>query len=303
MMVLYHFAWDLHWFGFFRTDVDSDPAWKGFAVATAALFLLLVGVSLVLATRGANPWRAEVLRRQARRLTRIVLAAAAVTVATRWLFPDSYIFFGILDNIAVASVLGLALARAPSVVLLVLAGAALWLPLRVSAVPMDAPWLLWIGLGTYTPVSNDFVPLLPWFAAVLLGMAAGRALLARPAWARPFASPRRSRAARALARAGRHTLLVYLLHQPLLYGAVWGVAILSGHAPPAWASDAQASFEHQCTRQCNAVGGFEALCRERCACIVRGLRANGLWDRVIAGGSSAATRTGTRAVVAACERR
>src|SRR5688572_15752760 len=107
-MVVYHFAWDLGFFGFISADVGGDLGWRIFARSIAGSFLALVGVSLVLATRnGLN--RGRFLRR----LGVIAAAAAAITLVTRIVFPETYIFFGILHAIAVSSVLGLAFVRAP----------------------------------------------------------------------------------------------------------------------------------------------------------------------------------------------
>jgi len=83
----------------------------------------------------------------------------------------------------------------------------------------NGPWLRWVGLVTRKPVTEDYVPVLPWLGVLLWGLAAGRELLARaPAWLQgglPSAlSP--------LALLGRWSLSFYMLHQPLLIGALMG---------------------------------------------------------------------------------
>jgi uncharacterized membrane protein len=79
---------------------------------------------------------------------------------------------------------------------------------------------VWLGLGTEIIPSNDYNPLLPWFGYVLLGIAVARVIPPEkwPRW-RPH-----SLAGRTLCLAGRHSLIVYLVHQPLLMAALWLVA-------------------------------------------------------------------------------
>src|SRR5687767_1474691 len=82
-MAVYHFSWDLRFFGFIAADVAADPGWRAFARLIAGTFLALVGVSLVLSTRhGFDP------RRFLRRLGIIAAAAMAITVVTRFVFPE-----------------------------------------------------------------------------------------------------------------------------------------------------------------------------------------------------------------------
>jgi uncharacterized membrane protein len=82
----------------------------------------------------------------------------------------------------------------------------------------DTRWTNWIGLVTRKPVTEDYVPLLPWLGVMLWGMAAGQWLLARRrgALAGPLPAPLRP-----LAALGRWPLTFYMLHQPVLMGVLW----------------------------------------------------------------------------------
>ena len=45
LMIVYHFSFDLNWFGFIRADFDHDPFWLGFRGVIVSAFMLLVGQS------------------------------------------------------------------------------------------------------------------------------------------------------------------------------------------------------------------------------------------------------------------
>ena len=71
---------------------------------------------------------------------------------------------------------------------------------------------------TYKPATEDYVPLLPWFCVVLIGMFAARRLL-RLAWMQRLEhSLHDKRLVRILAFSGQRSLWIYLVHQPLLIG-------------------------------------------------------------------------------------
>jgi uncharacterized membrane protein len=102
LMVIYHFCFDLAHFGFAGFDFYRDTFWLNFRTFILGLFLFLVGVSLVLATRkGVNVHRFML------RLLRIVAAALLVSFVTWWQFGERFVFFGVLHFIALASLLGL----------------------------------------------------------------------------------------------------------------------------------------------------------------------------------------------------
>jgi len=212
LMVIYHFCFDLSYFGLAPFDFHQDRFWLNFRTLILSLFLGLVGVSLVLSSQP----RLNV-RRYLRRLILLVASAALVSLATWWMFGERLVFFGVLHFIAVASLLGLLFVRAGWLNLIAGVGFILFASHYQSAW-FDTPGRRWIGLMTHKPPTEDYVPLLPWIGVVLLGLFAGPFILQ---WSQTHlqgikdASP-----IRWLALAGRHSLVIYLIHQPLLIGAL-----------------------------------------------------------------------------------
>jgi uncharacterized membrane protein len=262
-MVVYHFSWDLDYHGLVGWDVAGDPAWLAFAMGIAATFLTLSGVSLVLASRGGIDPAAF-----GRRLLKIAAAAALVSVATRLMFPEAWIFFGILHMIALGSVLGLAFLRLPAVLTLVAAGAALVLPMFVRGAVFDSPWLVFLGLSTEAPPSNDFVPVFPWFAPILVGIAIGRLIVAGTLPV-PALRPD-SRASRLLVLIGRWTLPIYLVHQAVLFTLVGAVAAMIP-ADPVVERD---RFVRACVASC---GPASEGCTTYCQCVAEAMDGTSFW--------------------------
>lgn len=229
-MVAYHFTLDLGpaFYGIIPVDAASDPILKWWARLTAGSFLFLVGVGLVLASRNGIRWP-----RYFRRLAFIVAAAAAVTIATRIFVPDQFVRFGILHAIAAVSVVGLLFLRLPAWITLLAAIAAFAAPYAFTSIAFVDPWWLWLGLTPEWALGAmfDYVPLLPWFGATLLGIAATRIALARGLDARCSAWQPRGAIPRALAWAGRWSLPIYLLHQLILLAPYFALVAL-GNTPP-----------------------------------------------------------------------
>jgi uncharacterized membrane protein len=208
LMLVYHSAFDLAWFRVIRADFNHDPLWLGFRAVIVTLFLALVGVSLVLAKR-AHPGLPPFWRR----IALIVFCAVLVSIASYLTFPQTFISFGILHCIAVASVLARPLVAHPRVafvagIAVVALGATVQLPL------FDTRWLNWVGMMTHKPATEDYVPLVPWLGVVLIGVALGALV---PRAQRPLEAASRSTPTW-LAWAGRHSLIIYMVHQPVLVG-------------------------------------------------------------------------------------
>lgn len=289
-MFVFHFAFDLSYFGFIETDVATDPPWRWFARCIAGSFLTIVGFSLVLATRKELNLRAYL-----RRLAMVAGAAALVTLATWFAMPDSFIFFGILHHIALASVLALAFLRLPPLALIACAALAFALPSLVAQPWLDHDWLLWLGLARLPVRSADFVPLFPWFGCVLTGMALGKLALASQGRWQGWQA--RNLPARILAWGGRHSLAVYLVHQPVFIGALMLATLFAPLPTPD-----EASFLSSCRRSCMQAGTEPPACVRVCGCAADGLKRENLWSKALGDTLSPAETERTREIARACYR-
>ncbi len=214
-MVIFHFTFDLELFGHIAPATTVTGGWAVFARLVAWSFLFLAGVSLVLAHGEGRRWGAF-----RRRFLRVAGAAMVVTGVTLAAFPQAFIFFGILHSIAVASLLGMAVIGLRWQVLAVLAVAVVVADRTLGFEMFNPIWLVWTGLGTRMPLSVDFVPVFPWLAAFLAGMAVARLMARAGLWAR-LARWQPGPLLQRLAWPGRHSLAIYLIHQPILMSLVW----------------------------------------------------------------------------------
>ena len=279
-MAVYHFAWDLEFFGYVAPGMTAEGGWKLSARAIASTFLFLVGFSLVLAHGGGVRWRGFW-----RRWLMVGASAAVITILTRFAFPDSYIFFGILHQIAFASLFGLAFLRLPWPLVLAAALVFIAAPHVAQHSVFDAPLLLWTGLSVHLPRSNDYVPVFPWTGAVLAGIASAQLARGSGLTAR-LAAVESPRWTALLGLAGRHSLAFYLVHQPLLIACVW----VFSQAYPADRGTPQEQFVVLCERSCLPVRD-QAFCEAYCGCALDRLVVEDRLDDALGDGQNDETRS------------
>jgi uncharacterized membrane protein len=223
-MTVYHFCFDLSHHGLISANFYDDPFWTWQRTVILSLFLFTAGLSQSVALDQGQSWA-----RFWRRWRLVALAALLVTAGSWWMFPRGFIYFGVLHGIAVMLIIVRLTAGWGNWLwpLGALAVAAKFLaPGVVEAAPalgvFNAPWLNWLGFISRLPVTEDYVPLLPWLGVMWWGMAAGRwALAKRPAWLGAGDAPATG-VRRGLVVMGRWSLSYYLLHQPVMLGLIAG---------------------------------------------------------------------------------
>jgi uncharacterized membrane protein len=212
IMVLYHLAWDLRTFGVERFEWLRQTPWPPWQVAAAfvgAHFVFVAGLSWSI--RRALPFR-----EYARPGLRVAAGAALITAITWALTPTQVVHFGVLHCLAVTMLFAHPLMRLSPAAAAALGIATLAVGAYTLSVNVEG--VAWVWLGFYPPdyPTADIFPLFPWAGVAFIGTAAGRWL--RLEQAPRFLPPRLavSGAARALGFLGRHSLLIYLVHIPLL---------------------------------------------------------------------------------------
>jgi uncharacterized membrane protein len=179
--------------------------------------------------------------------------------------PDEWIFFGVLHCSALSSLLALPFLRAPILLVAALAIFSIAAPYMVYHPLFDRPWLFWLGLNHVLPRTNDYVPFFPWFGVVLAGSVAARFVDRSPHLSAWFQRSRVDALSRPLARLGRFSLPVYLLHQPILMGLLW--ALLSITGPLHLFAPVDGGFAKACTASCVAAGNKSDKCVLSCSCV------------------------------------
>jgi len=257
MMIIFHFVYDLNYFGIAEINV-SYGFWKDFAYATAFLFVFIAGISVWISRKRSesgpdnmpdvsnnkNPvperikgeeeynYRIDVLHsiifffrdpvniKFFKRGLFIYSLGILITFVTYLAIGRGFIIFGILHLI------GLSIILSPFFF-----GLKKYLPIISAAIIISGfliqnihgPYLLlFLGIHPADFISVDYEPLLPWFGYFLLGMYAGSLLY--PKGKRIF-DLKEKFSLNFLTIPGRNTLLIYLVHQPVI---ILILSILSG---------------------------------------------------------------------------
>jgi uncharacterized membrane protein len=205
LMMVFHFSYDLNYFGYISVRLNHEPFWLLFRFVIVSIFLLSVGISLKLAHRKQIYWH------KVKKRTFILLGASLIiSLVTYFQFPKTWVYFGILHFIVVASLLALpflsrprlALGLAVAILLASTLGYLRFHELFSYLQPL-------IGLPKHT---QDFVPFFPWFAVILLGMSVVHFKLENK-----ITFNHQNFFHKLLAFLGRNALVVYLLHSPILF--------------------------------------------------------------------------------------
>lgn len=252
-MAAFHFCFDLSNYHLISANFYADPLWTTQRTCILSLFLLCGGAGQAVATAQGQTWA-----RFWRRWGQILACAMLVSLSSWFMFPRSYIYFGVLHGMAVMLILARLSAPLrgwlwPLGLLLVV------LPQVVQHPWFDTRLTNWVGLVTHKPVTEDYVPVLPWLGVMLWGLAGTQWMLAhRPGWLAQAASQTAAVGSgtgshsgsgvasgdnaglaaqglgirRSLVLLGRWSLLFYMVHQPVLIGGLMAWMTLTGRPIP-----------------------------------------------------------------------
>ena len=204
-VVIVHFLYDLRMF--FGIDLLSHGLIHPIWLHISKVFIVLSGLCVTLG------------KSSLRRGTIVFGAGMLITVVT-WAMvklgfaaEDIFIRFGILHLLGACMLLWPVFRRLPWWLLAVLGAVFIAIGARFSGMTVENGWLFPLGLCRGDFYSGDYFPLFPHLGWFLLGTALGKTLYRKKKSFFPRVTPPKF-----LCACGRRSLLIYLLHQPILYG-------------------------------------------------------------------------------------
>jgi len=220
MMIVYHIFFDINFLQVVSIPLTS-LAFQLFLYPIGSLFLLIVGISLVLSFQiyEKKHQRMPPFSKYFWRGVFLFLLALMITFIT-WIYPHKgYIVFGVIHCISISVILSYWFISRPTLSLFV-GGLIIVLGVLFTQVTVESPVFFWLGLRSAGFYSLDYFPLCPWFGVVLIGLFAGTRLYPNlqkkyqrsqiiPTLAYPFVF------------LGKHALLIYIIHQPVIYGVLY----------------------------------------------------------------------------------
>ncbi|MEA2073950.1 MAG: heparan-alpha-glucosaminide N-acetyltransferase [Campylobacterota bacterium] len=211
LMVVFHFSFDINNFHVIEFDIRHGLFWKYFRYFIVSMFVFSAGMSIYLANRDVINYK-KVLKRSA------LLAGASllVTIGSYTQFPNTWIYFGILHFFLFSTIFGLFFIRIPKVAFIV--GVVIIAGYNFGFIHMH--WLFhYLQPILHLPIkyTQDLANIIPWFGVFLLGVSFVQSRFFDLAFNNEFFN-RKGRVNRSFDFLGRHSLIIYLIHQPILFG-------------------------------------------------------------------------------------
>jgi len=218
-MILYHIFYDLYYFAGLDIDLWSGPLWF-IGRASAATFIFLVGVSLTISYSRAKTQltEKETFKKYLYRGIRIFSWGLLITAMTYLFLDKGTIYFGILHFIGLSIILAYPFLKFRQLNIL-LAAAIITIGLYIKGLAFNTALLIPLGLKPEIFYTLDYFPIFPWFGAVLLGIYIGNTFY--PNGKRMFRIPDIKRQLRPLRFLGKNSLMIYLVHQPILIAVIY----------------------------------------------------------------------------------
>lgn len=198
LMIYFHLIYDLK--EIYNFDIDYTSGFNAFTGrAAGTMFIFLSGISCTLS------------RSNIKRGLKILGLGLVITAATYFYDPDMVVVFGILHFLGSAILIYEVLKKLDAAVLAIIAVIIYSSGNLVGKIPMDTNILFFLGITSGNFISSDYYPLIPWLGLFLFGVAAGKLLYKDKKSLLKF-----SFGNNVISALGRKTLIIYLLHQPVI---------------------------------------------------------------------------------------
>ena len=219
IMVLFHLLWDLDYFGIVRLN----KAMYNSNIIFQALFLILVGVTLAVKSNKFQEHSTEMYKQIMRHGLWIFSLGMAITAVTLLVMPERPVLFGILHCIGLSIILCAVFLRFKTYNI-IFAAAIITVGFIIGHYHVSHPTIFHLMFGLHQTnvwkYTIDYFPLIPWFGVTLLGVGIGNILYKDNK--RRFKMPDLShyRPITMVSWLGKHSLAIYLFHQPIIAGAL-----------------------------------------------------------------------------------
>lgn len=211
LMVIFHTVYDLNEFVGMNIDYESIP-WFLVGKVSALMFIFVSGISSVLS------------KNSFKRGTQVFLMGMVITITTFIIMRDEYIRFGILHFLGVSMILSIPLRKLNNISLILLSITSIFLGLWLDHITINTFFLLPFGIMYPGFVTMDYYPIFPYIGIFIMGMAFGNKF---------YLDRRESLFGRKINLGflnwiSSHSLFIYLVHQPVILGIIFGIKFLTG---------------------------------------------------------------------------
>ncbi|MBT3582345.1 DUF1624 domain-containing protein [Candidatus Woesearchaeota archaeon] len=197
-------------------NISNRWFWLFFARITAILFILLVGISLTLSYARIKDWNTKkIFLKYLKRGLTIFSWGLAITLVSWFFIREDFIVFGVLHLIGLAIIFSIPFFK-KKFLTLIFAIFFILIGIYLDKLTFNTSLFIWLGLTPAGFSTVDYFPIFPWFGIVLVGMFVGNVLYKNYSRSFKLKDLSSKKEVKLLSFLGRHSLIIYLIHQPII---------------------------------------------------------------------------------------
>ena len=221
LMIFFHILYDLNHYSITKIRLYTGPI-SYIAYLSASIFIIIVGISLTIShsKSNINLLKNEMLKKFIKRGIIIFILGMIITGVSYIYIPERYVIFGILHFIGISIILSIPFIYYKKANL-ILGLLFIIIGIYLKTLKFDFNLLIPLGFVPNRFFTIDYFPIFPWFGVVLFGIAIGNYIYPNSKRIFSMIDYSYNPIIKALCFLGRHSLLIYFLHQPILIGLLF----------------------------------------------------------------------------------